>query len=195
MEQPDTSAEQPSPSRTEPAELAGRLRAVLQQLLPLIRGRSPHRDLTPSRTAALAALAAHGPLRIGELAARMHIALSTTSRMVDLLDTCGWIARRPDPADQRASLISLNDDGLALLRAVRRETTGLLAERIGRLAPDRQRLLYDALPALEEMVEWTPPPAGPPSRRPVATDPGTLTPRCSVPAAPPEQGPHEDSRQ
>ncbi|WP_410096909.1 MarR family winged helix-turn-helix transcriptional regulator [Streptomyces sp. Isolate_219] len=125
----------------------------------------------PSRTAALAALAAHGPLRIGELAARMHIVLSTTSRMVDLLDACGWIARRPDPADQRASLISLNDDGLALLRAVRRETTGLLAERIGRLAPDRRRLLYDALPALEEMVEWAPPPAGPPSRRPAATDP------------------------
>lgn len=155
---------QPS-SPAEPAELAGRLRGVVQQLLPLLRGQQQNRDLTPSRTAALAALAAHGPLRISELAARMNIALSTTSRMVDLLDGHGWLARRPDPADQRASLISLSDEGLALLHAVRRETTGLLAERIGGLEPDRQRLLRDALPALEELVAWTPP-DGPSPRRP-----------------------------
>ncbi|MFG2492499.1 MarR family winged helix-turn-helix transcriptional regulator [Streptomyces caniferus] len=175
MEQPDASPERTSPSRTEPAEVAGRLRAVIQQLLPLLRGRSRHPDLTPSRTAALAALAAHGPLRISELAARMNIALSTTSRMVDLLDNCGWIARRPDPADQRASLISLNDDGLALLRAVRRETTGVLRERIARLAPDRQLLLHEALPALEELVEGEQPlpeGASPNSRRPRGTGEG-----------------------
>ncbi|MFF0622792.1 MarR family winged helix-turn-helix transcriptional regulator [Streptomyces sp. NPDC004296] len=145
------------PGRTgppdRPAELAGRLRAVLQQLVPLLRGQSPHADRTPSRLAALAELAAHGPLRIGELAARMAITLSTTSRMVDQLDASGWIARRPDPADQRASLISLNDAGQALLRAVRRETAGVLAEEIGRLAPARQRRLRDALPALEELTE------------------------------------------
>ncbi|GGU61672.1 hypothetical protein GCM10010211_28360 [Streptomyces albospinus] len=139
--------------RPGPAEDAGRLRAVLQQLLPLLRGRSPHRDLTPSRLAALAELAAHGPLRVGELAARMNIALSTTSRMVDLLDGCGWIARRPDPADQRASLISLNDDGAALLGTVRRETTGILAEEIAALTADRRRLLHEALPALESLAE------------------------------------------
>ncbi|WP_329180309.1 MarR family transcriptional regulator [Streptomyces decoyicus] len=161
---PGPATEQPPPSRAEPAELAGRLRAVIQQLLPLLRGLSRHRDLTPSRTAALAALAAHGPLRVSELAARMNIALSTTSRMVDLLDNSGWIARRPDPADQRASLISLNDDGLALLRTVRRETTGLLSERIAQLDPDRQQLLYEALPALEELVAWEKPPAGPQPR-------------------------------
>ncbi|WP_260639851.1 MarR family winged helix-turn-helix transcriptional regulator [Streptomyces angustmyceticus] len=166
MEHSDAPAGRPSPPPgTEPAELAGRLRAVIQQLLPLLRGQQRHRDLTPSRTAALAALAAHGPLRISELAARMNIALSTTSRMVDLLDTCGWIARRPDPADQRASLISLSADGLALLRAVRRETTGVLRERIALLSPDRQRLLHEALPALEELVEGEQPlPRGTPSR-------------------------------
>ncbi|MFE2228587.1 MarR family winged helix-turn-helix transcriptional regulator [Streptomyces kronopolitis] len=163
MEQSAEPPRRPS-SPAEPAELAGRLRAVVQQLLPLLRGQQQNRDLTPSRTAALAALAAHGPLRISELAARMNIALSTTSRMVDLLDGHGWLARRPDPADQRASLISLSDEGLALLHEVRRETTGLLAERIGRLPPDRQRLLRDALPALEELVAWTPPDGTTPRR-------------------------------
>ncbi|MFH8683513.1 MarR family winged helix-turn-helix transcriptional regulator [Streptomyces lydicus] len=157
---PEPAPERPGPAEVaggsaagDPAELAGRLRAVIQHLLPLLRGHSPYRDLTPSRTAALATLDAHGPLRVSELATRMNIALSTTSRMVDLLDDRGWIARRTDPLDQRASLISLNDAGRALLRAVRRETTGLLAERIGRLPPDRRQLLHAALPALEELVD------------------------------------------
>ncbi|PNE43113.1 hypothetical protein AOB60_09955 [Streptomyces noursei] len=113
----------------------------------------PRPDLAPSRLAALVELAAHGPLRIGELAARMNITLSTTSRMVDLLDGSGWITRRPDPADQRASLISPNAAGRALLDAVRRETAGVLAEELGRLAPGRRRQLHDALPALEELTE------------------------------------------
>ncbi|MEU5208442.1 MarR family transcriptional regulator [Streptomyces sp. NPDC020742] len=152
MTQPDAPTGRRADAAPEPTELAGRLRAVIQELLPLLRERRRHPDLTPSRLAALAALAAHGPLRVSALAARMNIALSTTSRMVDLLDGCGWIARRTDPADQRATLISLSDEGLAVLRAVRRETTGLLAERVGRLAPDRQRLLYEALPALEDLV-------------------------------------------
>ncbi|MYU55506.1 MULTISPECIES: MarR family winged helix-turn-helix transcriptional regulator [Streptomyces] len=137
----------------ETAELAGRLRAVIQHLLPLLRGHDVHADLTPSRLTALAVLAAHGPLRVSGLAARMNIALSTASRMVDLLDDCGWIARRPDPDDQRATLLSLDEAGRTLLDAVRRETTSRLAEEIAGLPQDRQRLLYAALPALEDLAE------------------------------------------
>ncbi|MFK0294051.1 MarR family winged helix-turn-helix transcriptional regulator [Streptomyces sp. NPDC090442] len=146
-----TSAE--STEAAEPAELAGRLRAVLQQLLPLLRGQTTHPDLTPSRHAALAVLAAHGPLRISEVATRMNITVSTASRMVDLLGGSGWITRRPDPADQRASLISLNATGEVLLTAVRRETAGVLAEELAHMAPDERRLLHDALPVLEGLTE------------------------------------------
>ncbi|WP_199812729.1 hypothetical protein [Streptomyces sp. NRRL S-1813] len=35
---------------------------------------------------------------------------------------------------------------------------------IAQLAPDRQQLLYEALPALEELVAWEKPPAGPQPR-------------------------------
>ncbi|MFI9048606.1 MarR family winged helix-turn-helix transcriptional regulator [Streptomyces sp. NPDC053427] len=150
---PGTTPSGVAPEAPQSAELAGRLRAAIQYLLPLLRRQSVHGDLTPSRLTALAVLSSHGPLRISDLAARMNIALSTTSRMVDLLDGCGWIARRPDPDDQRASLISLNDDGSALLTSVRQETTGILATEIAGLAPERQRLLHDALPALEELAE------------------------------------------
>jgi DNA-binding MarR family transcriptional regulator len=138
------------------AELAERLRAAIQQLLPELRAQGMQSQLTPSRLAALAALAAHGPLRISDLATRMGIALSTVSRMVDLLDGFGWIEREADPKDQRATLIALNDTGRALLDSTRRQAATRLAERIDQLTPDQQRALHDALPALEALTEQRP---------------------------------------
>ncbi|WP_249416453.1 MarR family transcriptional regulator [Streptomyces sp. TS71-3] len=143
------------------AELAARLRAAIQHLLPLLRAQSVHSDLTPSRLAALAALGDAGPLRISDLAGRMGIALSTASRMIDLLEGLGWTERRPDPVDQRASLVSLGHEGRALLDAVRKEHAGKLANEIARLRPDHARRLHDALPALEALAAAAPPRVGP----------------------------------
>ncbi|MEU5976892.1 MarR family transcriptional regulator [Streptomyces sp. NPDC047315] len=146
---PDLASE---PAPVTDAEAAGRLRAALQHLAPVLRGdQRTHPDLTPSRLAALGVLAEHSPLRIGELAARMGISLSTTSRMVDLLAASGWIDRRSDPADQRASLIGLSADGSAVLHAARRDTTSALCRAITRLPPDARRRLREALPALESL--------------------------------------------
>ncbi|MFE4721458.1 MarR family winged helix-turn-helix transcriptional regulator, partial [Streptomyces sp. NPDC056728] len=138
------------------AELAERLRAAIQQLLPELRAQGMQSQLTPSRLAALAALSAHGPLRISDLATRMGIALSTVSRMVDLLDGFGWIERQADPQDQRATLIALNDTGQALLDSTRRQAATRLAERIHQLTADHQHSLHDALPALEALSAQLP---------------------------------------
>ncbi|MFF2848010.1 MarR family winged helix-turn-helix transcriptional regulator [Streptomyces sp. NPDC058001] len=132
-------------------ELAGRLRAAIQHLLPLMRGQTVHPDLTPSRLTALAVLEAESPLRISELASRMGVALSTTSRMVDLLVCAGWLDRQTDPVDQRASLVGLSDSGHTVLTSVRRENTSTLAREVALLSPELQRLLHDALPALEAL--------------------------------------------
>ncbi|MCX5084433.1 MarR family winged helix-turn-helix transcriptional regulator [Streptomyces sp. NBC_00401] len=146
------------------AELAERLRAAIQQLLPELRAQGMQNQLTPSRLAALAALSAHGPLRISDLATRMGIALSTVSRMVDLLDGFGWIEREADPKDQRATLIALNETGQALLDSTRRQAATRLAERIDQLTADHRHTLHDALPALEALSTQSPaePPPGEP---------------------------------
>ncbi|MFJ4686939.1 MarR family winged helix-turn-helix transcriptional regulator [Streptomyces sp. NPDC091377] len=134
------------------AETAGRLRMAIQHLAPLLRGdQRTHRDLTPSRLTALGVLDEHSPVRIGELAARMGISLSTTSRMVDLLAAAGWISRSPDPRDQRASLIALSTEGRSVLGAARSETTSALCREIARLDEEERGRLRAALPALEAL--------------------------------------------
>ncbi|MGW1895069.1 MarR family winged helix-turn-helix transcriptional regulator [Streptomyces sp. NPDC002004] len=141
----------PTPDPVD-AELAGRLRAAIQHLMPVLRSHRAHPDLTPSRLAALAVLDERSPLRISELAERMGIALSTASRLVDLLVGHGWIERQPDPADQRASLVGLTAAGHTLLAAVRRDTGSRLAQEVAALPPDLRRQLRDALPALESLA-------------------------------------------
>lgn len=165
---PDGPKTPDGPEPPDPAELANRLRAAIQHLLPLLRGQSVRSDITPSRMAALAELAEAGPMRISELAERVGITLSTTSRMADLLDGLGWIERRPDPADLRATLISVSEPGRAVLTAVRKEHADRLAARIDRLPADLVHELHHALPALEALGERTTPrcePSSPGSAR------------------------------
>jgi DNA-binding MarR family transcriptional regulator len=154
---PDAPGTSGTPGTPDSAELAGRLRAAIQHLLPLLRGQSVHGDLTPSRLAILAELADAGWLRISELAERVGITLSTASRMVDLLEGLGWIDRRPDPADLRATLISASCAGRAVLTDVRKEHADRLAAVIARLPAGLVHELHDALPALEALAEQSRP--------------------------------------
>jgi DNA-binding MarR family transcriptional regulator len=142
----------PAPGTPEAAALADRLRTVLQHLMPLLRAQGVHRDLTPSRLTLLAALGDTGPLRISEVADRMGVALSTVSRMIDMLTSLGWIERRPDPADLRASIVRLTEEGSDVLQSARREHAGKLADEIARLPADLTSRLQDALPALEALA-------------------------------------------
>ncbi|MFJ6571845.1 MarR family winged helix-turn-helix transcriptional regulator [Streptomyces sp. NPDC091292] len=162
-------------------ELAGRLRAAIQHLMPLLRGQTVHPDLTPSRLAALAVLEAESPLRISELASRMGIALSTASRMVDPLVCAGWLDRQPDPLDQRASLVGLSASGLTVLTSVRRENTSNLAREVALLSPELQQLLHDALPALDALGTQ----ARRSSRSPRTVSPRTAEPRTTAPRTAP----------
>jgi DNA-binding MarR family transcriptional regulator len=56
-------------------------------------------------------VARHGPLVIGELAARAGLDQSTVSRQVRTLEDLGLVDRRRDPTDRRSSLIVLSAEG------------------------------------------------------------------------------------
>lgn len=72
------------------------------------------------------------PSRVGDIAERNLSDASTVSRQVSHLTSLGLIAKVPDPADGRAQLVALTDEGSALLDELveRREAwfAGLLSE-------------------------------------------------------------------
>jgi DNA-binding MarR family transcriptional regulator len=55
-------------------------------------------------------------LRMQDLAARAVLSRTRVSRIVGELETVGYVERRPDPDDGRASLVALTPDGREALR-------------------------------------------------------------------------------
>jgi DNA-binding MarR family transcriptional regulator len=75
--------------------------------------------LTPAHAQVIPFVPADG-IQIGELARRAKVRKQSMAQSVDLLTASGYVTRRPDPTDRRASLIFLTDKGRALGPASRR---------------------------------------------------------------------------
>ncbi|MDL4815355.1 MarR family winged helix-turn-helix transcriptional regulator [Actinomadura opuntiae] len=69
--------------------------------------------------------------RVADLAAEFAIGIGASSKVVDRLERQGWVARRPNPADRRSSLLDLTDDGARLTDEAGETFTEGLAELLG----------------------------------------------------------------
>jgi DNA-binding MarR family transcriptional regulator len=76
-------------------------------------------DLTPSQFRAAGVVARHGPVRLSVLAEHLRIAPRSATEVVDDLESRGLVARSPDPADRRATLVALTEAGAALFHEIR----------------------------------------------------------------------------
>jgi DNA-binding MarR family transcriptional regulator len=133
-------------------DLAGRLGVAVQMLAHAGKVGGGRADLTPTRLTTLAVMASAGPMRMGSLASRLGVQVSTMSRIVDILVASGWAERKPDEADHRACVIGITDAGLALIDTVRQDNASQLADRVGELAPADLAALEAALPVLESLA-------------------------------------------
>ncbi|MCX4905485.1 MarR family winged helix-turn-helix transcriptional regulator [Streptomyces sp. NBC_00878] len=81
--------------------------------------REVHPDLESSAYGLLVRLEELGRQRATELAAYIGVGKATMSRQLRALEEMGVVAREPDPADGRAWLVHLTEEGRARFRAVR----------------------------------------------------------------------------
>lgn len=107
---------------SDDAERAAAARALQAQLigfkrtLHLIRtGSGLHRRTTAAGVPVLGMLNRCGGLRTTAIAAEFGLDPSTVSRQVDALVRSGHVEKVPDPADGRAALVQLTDQGRAEL--------------------------------------------------------------------------------
>jgi len=100
--------------------------------------------LTVSEFEVLTALEAVHPggLRMTDLADRVQLTPSGLSRLVARLEHRGLVLRGPDETDQRASCVSMTEEGTVLLRGASAGHRARVRECfLGRLGPqDRQAL-------------------------------------------------------
>jgi DNA-binding MarR family transcriptional regulator len=103
--------------------------------------------------AALATIERHGPLSPSELAEAERIKRPTATRILRHLEEGGLVERVRDPADGRASILSITAAGRTLLRRLRARKTAYLATRLDKLDPEDRRTLERAAELLEGMLE------------------------------------------
>ena len=146
-----TASADPAVPEPPTAELASRLRLAVARIARDGLGQKRVDGMTPSRITALAVLAAEGPLRMGELAARLGTSAPTVSRLVECLAARGFLDRGTDEADHRATRVRLSPAGVAGLAAVHEHGDELLATRIAALTDDERAVLAAALAVLERL--------------------------------------------
>ncbi len=134
------------------AQIAGRLRLLVGRLARQLRAHPTVDRLTPTQLATLSSVDRHGPLRIGDLAAREGIVAATMTRIVAVLEEQELVQRRPDPADGRACQVELSEPGAAMLEQLRSQRTGYFATRLDRCTPEQRAAVVAALPVLESLA-------------------------------------------
>jgi len=89
------------------------------------------------------------PARLSDIAESVELDLSTISRQVRDLVAAGLITKVPDPADGRASLLSLTERGAAVLEAVSESRRRVLDEAIAGWTDGERNALASGLLRLD----------------------------------------------
>jgi DNA-binding MarR family transcriptional regulator len=146
----------PSTSGTDGLLDVRRLGDVVTQLRRGLRRRmrsaSPDSTLPMAQLEVLQSLAELEPVRMGELAEKLHLAMNTVSTLSAALVRDGWVARERAADDRRGVLLTLTPAGNAYLERWQRDLDDVLAEAVAELDDPAQDALRQALPALQHVV-------------------------------------------
>lgn len=81
---------------------------------------------------------AEGPLRMSELADLLVLSRGGTTKVIDRLETHGYVARTPDPSDRRALMVTITPAGRTALERSQSVVDAALEELWARHLTDRQ---------------------------------------------------------
>ncbi len=120
--------------------------AGLEQLASLVRAHSWRSEglpaLPPTQAAVLRMLAGEdNGLRAQQIAARLDVSPASLSDTLKTMQAKGWIARRTDAGDRRASIVHLSKQGRALAARLKHPARGMAALLQGLDAADVGALL------------------------------------------------------
>jgi DNA-binding MarR family transcriptional regulator len=135
------------------AEAAERLRTIVGRLGRTLRLTHVDGNLAPSQREALSTIARQGPLRLSELATIEGLNPTMLSRIVSHLEDAKLVTRTADTADARVVHLAATEAGRALFEEMRNERTDALSFALGTLTAEERRVVVEALPVLESLVE------------------------------------------
>lgn len=133
-------------------EWASRLRLTVVPLARQLRQQTAE-AFTPTQLSVIGTIHRHGPISLGDLAARERLSPPTISKVVAAIEAEGVIERIPDPEDRRVCRVRVTRSGERWIERSRAARNEWLAERIAALAPAERAALAAAVPVLERLVD------------------------------------------
>ncbi|MET8794997.1 MarR family transcriptional regulator [Nocardia sp. NPDC004568] len=116
--------------------------------------RIPVREKLPFTTlSVLDTLAHRGPSRLTDLTVTEQLTQPGITQLVARLARDGLVQRRRDPADGRAVIVHLTEEGRRVRAARHEDRARYLAPRVSELSPAHRRALAAALPALTRLAQ------------------------------------------
>lgn len=104
-------------------------------------------DIRPAHTAVFQHIEAEGS-RLSELAERAQLTKQSMGYLVDYLEERGYLERRPDPSDRRATLVCLTERGWDEVRVALRIIAAIEEDWSRRLGKRRMAQLRELLTEL-----------------------------------------------
>ncbi|MFI6042886.1 MarR family winged helix-turn-helix transcriptional regulator [Nocardia sp. NPDC051321] len=113
-------------------------------------GRLAPLGLTPAQARALRIIAHQDePLRMTELAERLGIVPRSATTVVDALAAADLVTRAPDPANRRATLVTLSESGRATLTRMAEARREAAEELFATLTVGQRETLRELLATLD----------------------------------------------
>ncbi|MFF8865003.1 MarR family winged helix-turn-helix transcriptional regulator [Streptomyces sp. NPDC015139] len=133
--------------------LAGELRLAMGRIVRRLRQAHAVGDVSLSGVSVLARLARTGSDSPGSLADLERVRPQAMAGTLAGLEQRGLVSRAPDAADGRRAIVSLTEEGRAVLEQRRSESVARLARALDEFTPPERQALRDALPLLDRLAE------------------------------------------
>ena len=117
---------------------------------------APESELSDTQFAALSALerrSAMTPMTPGELAEHEKVQPPSMTRVIAALEERGLVMRAPHSTDRRQVVLSVTEEGRAVVQRARRRRDAWLAKRLKELTPQERATLRAAAPILEKLSQ------------------------------------------
>ncbi|RFA11913.1 MarR family transcriptional regulator [Subtercola boreus] len=140
-------------SVTAADDLAALLRPALLRVSRRLRAEKADNELSDSQSAILGYLWKNGPSTPGALAAFERVTPPSMNRTINAVVDAGYAERTPSAHDGRKVMVSLTEQGGALVRETRRRRDAWLNLRLAELSPDDRSTLARAATVLRELAD------------------------------------------
>jgi DNA-binding MarR family transcriptional regulator len=134
-------------------QLMEQFRAIAHASHNRTNARMSAAGLSLPRFRVLQALASGGQLRMNELSAALGVVPRTVTTIIDALENDRLVARLADPADRRATLLEITQDGHRQLRRLRALHDSAAAELFEVLTPAEKQQLANILRRLQAAAD------------------------------------------